>query len=483
MDMTDKSETVKRAYTLPPAFLERMQRILGDRYPAFLRSYDEPRTRGLRINRIKDPADAAANLPQMQAFGLRPVPWEPDGYYYDEDALPGKHPLHEAGVYYIQEPSAMAAVPLLEAEPGEKILDLCAAPGGKSTQIASAMRGRGILVCNEIHPERARTLSRNIERTGIPNAVVTSMQPDGLAGFLPAYFDRILVDAPCSGEGMFRKDPEAVGEWSPENVRLCADRQHGILQKAAEMLKAGGRLVYSTCTFAPEEDEEQVKRFLEERGDFSLLAMKKLYPHETAGEGHFVAAFQKEGILSKETGAVPAGRAGKRKVPVQLTEALKLWGQFYTETLSCSGSDAYPVSAMLSRSLTDAEDVQPVLFGEELYLMPAGFRADGIRILRAGLHLGTVCRNRFEPSHALAMALSPSDVIRPFELISPDGSELAASRYLAGESLPVPDGDLPAGSGNLRKGWVLMTVCGYSCGWGKISGGQVKNHYPKGLRR
>ena len=469
------------AGNLPAEYLERMKQMLGNDFPAFLRSYEEPRTRGLRINRLKDPAGLSAGLPQMKAFGLRPVPWELDGYYYSEDAAPGRSPLHEAGVFYIQEPSAMAVVPLLEAGPGDRVLDLCAAPGGKSTQIASYLRGKGLLVSNEIHPERARALSGNIERMGIANAVVTSMAPDKLAQAFPAYFDRILVDAPCSGEGMFRKDPGAVAEWSTENVRMCADRQRDILREAASMLKAGGRLVYSTCTFSPEEDEEQVRRFLEERGDLSLLCMKKLYPHEIEGEGHFAAVFVKEGGTSGASGAgwgpAASGREKKSRISGPMADALKLWEQFYREYF-----DGPRSPAMFSRTLTDLENVQPVLFGDALYLAPAGFRTDGIRILRAGLHLGTVCRGRFEPSHALAMALEKEAAGQAFELIPENGEEGTAYRYLSGESIFCgEDGGCPAGT--LRKGWVLMTVCGFSAGWGKYAGGQIKNHYPKGLRR
>ena len=230
---------------LPTAFLQRMQRMLGPEYPAFLRSYDRPRSVGLRFNPLK-----GADLPRL-SFGLTPVPWAPHGYFYDPATRPGLHPYHEAGVYHLQEPSAMAPAVLLDAQPGELVLDLCAAPGGKSTQIAAALQGQGLLVCNEINPGRAKILARNIERMGITNALVLQETPQRIAAAFPHCFDRVLVDAPCSGEGMFRKEAAASADWSEATVAHCAARQQEILDAAAVLLKAGGRLVYSTCTFAP----------------------------------------------------------------------------------------------------------------------------------------------------------------------------------------------------------------------------------------
>ena len=249
---------------LPQEFLERMENMLGEEYPAFLKSYDIARYQALRLNPQK--GDDASFLNRM-VFSLERVPWAEHGYYYTAQDTPGKHPYHEAGVYYIQEPSAMAPAAYLTRQmadgAGERILDLCAAPGGKSTQIAAAMAGRGILISNEIHPARAKILSENIERMGIANAVVTNETPQRLAEHFSEYFTRIMVDAPCSGEGMFRKNEEACEQWSTQNVELCADRQDEILDCAASMLAGGGRLVYSTCTFAPAEDEGSIGGFLE----------------------------------------------------------------------------------------------------------------------------------------------------------------------------------------------------------------------------
>ena len=283
---------------LPEKFLARMQQQLGDEYDEYLRSLQRPRAVALRFNPLK------GDIPVLPFVG-EPVPWEPMGYYYDPDSRPGLHPYHEAGVYYLQEASAMASAALLEPQPGEIILDLCAAPGGKSTQIAGRMQGKGLLVSNEINQKRAKVLSRNIERLGIGNAVVTGEAPAALADRFPGFFHRIMVDAPCSGEGMFRKEEAAITDWSEENVEMCARRQAEILDCAAVMLRPGGRLVYSTCTFAPQEDEEAVEAFLARHPEFeaepvnapwfqeSRPGMYRLWPHKLLGEGHFAAVLRK----------------------------------------------------------------------------------------------------------------------------------------------------------------------------------------------
>ena len=251
---------------LPQGFPERMLHLLGEaEFAEFLASYERPRSAGLRLNPRK-PLPDGASLPFCEAQ----VPWEPNGYYVCEGSRPGLHPWHDAGAYYLQEPSAMAPARLLDAQPGERVLDLCAAPGGKTTQLAAAMQGRGLLVCNEIHPRRAQVLASNIERLGIPNALVLSEHPAKLAQRFPGYFDRILVDAPCSGEGMFRKEEAAVTDWSEATVAMCAARQQEILASAAEMLAPGGRLVYSTCTFSPEENEGVISAFLHAHPAFSV---------------------------------------------------------------------------------------------------------------------------------------------------------------------------------------------------------------------
>ena len=317
---------------LPAEFEERMKQLLGGEYCRFAESYEKERAQGLRMNRLK--GEREDFLRQFADFGLRPVPWAADGFYYDGETRPGKSPYHEAGAYYIQEPSAMSVVSLLDPRPGERVLDLCAAPGGKTSHAASLLGGTGLLVSNEIHPARARILSQNVERMGCRETAVTSASPAELIPYFPEYFDCMIVDAPCSGEGMFRKDEEARLQWSAENVRLCAERQQEILEAAASMLRPGGRLVYSTCTFAPEEDEQAVDRFLERHGEFSvvkdrtlpglsaghpewsesgrpdLAGTHRIWPHLAEGEGHFLALLEKKAESPKES--EEAGRGKKR---------------------------------------------------------------------------------------------------------------------------------------------------------------------------
>lgn len=459
---------------LPQEFTDRMKNMLGEEYPAFEESYQKENYQALRVNPLK----ADRTLFARQApFSLEAVPWELNGFYYAPKNRPGKHPYHEAGVYYIQEPSAMLPAGLLEVQPGERVLDLCAAPGGKSTQLGAAMDGSGILICNEIHPARAKILSGNIERIGIRNALVMNETPGRLQEHFAGYFDRILVDAPCSGEGMFRKNEEASKEWSRENVRLCAVRQDEILDCAALMLGAGGRLVYSTCTFAPDENEGSVSRFLMRHPEFVIegAAMKegmepgnpawcdcpisqeqgdikrtiRLWPHKIQGEGHYAAVLVKTG--ERRVVARAESRFGEEKGIAE--KECPQYLQFAEENLRTN---------LPGRLL---------LFGEQLYLMPEGTPSlRGLKVLRPGLHLGTMRKKRFEPSHALALALSAGEVCRSFDF-SADGEGILA--YLNGETFGA-DGE---------KGWYLITVDGFSTGWGKLAGGIMKNHYPKGLRK
>lgn len=451
---------------LPKDFTNRMQKMLGEEYEEFLKSCQKDRLHGLRINARKTGKN---EFLEKSPFRLTDIPWARYGFYYPAEEQPGKHPYHEAGVYYIQEPSAMLPAVLLDAQPGERVLDLCAAPGGKTTQIADSMEGRGILVCNEIHPARAKILSENVERMGVRNAVVLNETPERLAGFFPDYFDRILVDAPCSGEGMFRKNIAAGEEWSAENVRLCAARQDAILESAQSMLRPGGTLVYSTCTFAPEENEGTVARFLKMHPGFSAAETEKqsgfcsgrpdwageaaeglentvrLWPHKIAGEGHYAAVLQKDGGCAHRA-KYSGGKSLREK-------EYRPFLDFAKEYLNTSFEGTY------------------LRFGDQLYLAPDQLPLlKGIRVLRPGLHLGTMKKERFEPSHALALAAKPEDVRLIFPLQS---RSREIFYYLSGMTL----------AGGAGKGWHLVTVDGYSIGWGKLAGGTVKNHYPKGLRR
>lgn len=431
---------------IPQAFLDRLQRQLGEEYPAFLASLERPRAVALRFNPAKGPAPS---LP----FVKEPVPWEPMGFYYDPQSRPGLHVYHECGVYYLQEASAMSAVALLDPQPGERICDLCASPGGKTTQITGRMGGEGFLLANEYSPKRAKILSRNLERMGVGNALVTNESVDRLAGRLGGYFHRVLVDAPCSGEGMFRKEEAAVTDWSQETVEMCARRQAEILQAAAELVCPGGRLVYSTCTFSPEENEETVKAFLAVHPEFSPEpvdapwftpagpGMVRLWPHKLLGEGHFAAVLRREGSPESAAPRIrePEGAALPRD-----------WSDFAMDL----GIRLPPGRA--------------AVFGQTLYWVPREMPGlDGLRVLRAGLELGELKKDRFEPAHALALWLN---TCRREVSLPPEGPEIQA--YLHGDVIPCGE-----------KGWCLVKAGEYAIGWGKGDGRMLKNHYPKGLRR
>ena len=601
MEGLQSGQQEKNMIHLPEQFVNRMRKMLGEEeLRAFLSSYDRPMARGLRVNPLKCPETQDRWLTDLvKLHDLRTVPWAvPYGYYYAEELRPGRSPLHEAGLFYIQEPSAMAAAALSElvsdadgragdfgspsvpeteicAIPadsdsflqedlqrlmrreefcqGEKVLDLCAAPGGKTTMLAAAMRGRGLLVANEIDAGRARILSQNVERMGITNALVLNESPEGLADRFPAFFDRVLVDAPCSGEGMFRREEQALSMWSEANIARCAARQAQILDCAAGMVKSGGFLIYSTCTFSPEEDEGSIAGFLGRHPEFSVVNVPallgeermrawgfdtgrpewagmrpfdaglagtiRLWPHRLKGEGHFIAVLQKEGMRSLE--AVPAGAgmgtlpsgsgsaagrsaAGAGRGPESRTGRRAAQTGADDSWVSAEGragrGDSFrssdrrdgkknasdkEVSALLSAFC--AENITAdlpgrvaresgsglVRFGDALWLMPYRdeISTEGLRVLRPGLQLGTVRKGRFEPDHALAMALHPGEAARVLDLAA---GAPEASAFLRGESLPC-DAAL--------KGWTLVAIGGISAGWGKASGGILKNHYPKGLRR
>ncbi len=420
-----------------------MRGQLGDEYLPFLRSLERPRAVALRFNPLKGPRPSLS-------FVKEPVPWEENGFYYDPEARPGLHPYHDAGVYYLQEASAMSAVALLSPQKGERICDLCAAPGGKSTQIAGRMAGEGFLLCNEINPKRAKILARNLERMGVGNALVTNESPENLAGRLPGFFDRVLVDAPCSGEGMFRKEEAAVTDWSEDTVRMCAQRQRQILHAGAALVKPGGRLVYSTCTFAPLENEETVAAFLADHPDFCREVVDapwftpgepgcyRLWPHKLLGEGHFVSVMRRRVGEAGDTPLEPA-----QKLPGE-------WTAF-----------AAALGIRLPRG-------KAVSFGTELFWAPEEMPAlRGLKVLCPGLALGECRKGRFEPAHALALWLKDGSVTEDFAW---DSQEI--ERYLRGEVVP-----------SRQKGWCLVRTDGYTLGWGKGDGTVLKNHYPKGLRR
>ena len=421
---------------LPQEYLNRMQKRLGEAYPAFLRCYEEAPVRGVRANLLKLTAQAFAAL---APFAHDPVPWAEGGFYTDAEKL-GHSPLHHAGLCYVQEPSAMCAAPLLNAQPGERVLDLCAAPGGKTTQLAAAMRGQGTLIANEYVYERARILSQNVERLGVGNCAVVSADTASLAARFPQYFDKILVDAPCSGEGMFRKDAQAAGEWSVQNVERCIARQRAILDDAAAMLAGGGTLVYSTCTFEEGENEVQVAQFLQRHPDFVCVEQHLLLPHAVRGEGHFAAVLQK-------------GDGQRRDAPA------------LSRVRNAQAERAYAAFAADFFVRPPAGEVTALPDGR-MYLLPERLPAPCGRLLRAGVELGAFDGKRFAPAHALAMWAGAENVRFTRAL-----SEEECTRWLRGETL--------AGGGS---GWGVVTRNGYPLGLFKAAGGTLKNHYPRGLR-
>ncbi len=479
---------------LPEAFIKRIDDLLGKEAEAFFASYETPAHRAVFLNPLAaSPETLCDILDTCQLPLLSPVPWETKGRYYEESIPLGKHIFHEGGFYYIQEPSAMAPANFLAPRPGERVLDLCAAPGGKTTQLGCKLQGEGLLVSNEIHPERARILSENVERMGLSNVIVTSAAPDGLAARFPMVFDRILVDAPCSGEGMFGKNEEAILQWSEENVALCAERQFDILQHADLMLRPGGYIAYSTCTFSKEENEDLIRRFLETHPLYELCdlplcggmihgfseaypdKMIRLLPHRLEGEGHFAALLYKKSPADAGSfGLLKPEKQKKKKTPSTSVSLSPLF-----DFLNASLSDT-PKSAAAKRlkALTPSvADDQLFFMGSQIYLLPDPLirpHLQSLKLLRPGLHLGSLEKGRFEPSMALARALLVDD-INYYVNLSPvsDQDRALLASYFAGNTFPYEG----------EKGWYLVAMAGRGMGWGKLAGGIMKNHYPKGLRK
>lgn len=450
---------------LPAEFKERMQKMLKDEYPEFEKVFDSEYSHtAIRINTAKSGAeDAVLRL----LDNPEQVPWCGSGYYTDKNILSGNHPYHIAGLFYFQEPSAMCVAEALNIAPTDRVLDLCAAPGGKSTQAGSIVGKEGLLVANEIIPKRANILAENTERFGIKNVLVTNESPERLEKKFENFFDKIIVDAPCSGEGMFRKEPQAAEEWSLEHTHSCAKRQLNILNSAAKMLARDGYIVYSTCTFAPCENEGVADEFLKQHLDFEsvnidkfgmlsdgngawvqsehdMSGTKRIFPHKVKGEGHFVALFRKKGGTKNNM---------NNKLPQQkeLKDALTLYRKFERDSLNITLDGNF------------------VLFADNLYRLANGITdIDKIKTVRAGLHLGICKKGRFEPSQALCTALEARDFKKTLNY-GCDSTEI--NNFLKGMTV---DADV--------NGWVCITADGFPLGWGKGSGGIVKNHFPKYLR-
>lgn len=452
----------EEATTLPQQFIKKYRLLLGEEASVFFSALEQGSVKkGFRWNPLKP-----AGLDMVQTYHseeLQPAPYSNEGFL---GTVNGKSFLHQAGYEYSQEPSAMIVGTAAAAKPGEKVLDLCAAPGGKSTQLAAQMKGKGLLVTNEIFPKRAKILSENIERWGVSNAIVTNHAPAELVPHFSGFFDRIVVDAPCSGEGMFRKDPNAIKEWTEESPLYCQKRQQEILSSAIKMLKNKGQLIYSTCTFAPEENEEIISWLVENypvtieeipltqsvssgRSEWgSVAGLEKtirIWPHKDQGEGHFVAklTFHGQNQMHKE-------KKTRKKSKVQMTkEQEKLWTEF-------SNDFHYEATGRL------------LVFNDHLWEVPElAPSLDGLKVVRTGLHLGDFKKNRFEPSYALALATKKIENIPCLPITQKEWQS-----YTAGETFQ-RDGN---------QGWVLLVLDKIPVGFGKQVKGTVKNFFPKGLR-
>ena len=454
----------------PKLFEQRMQLLLRDKFEDFANGYALPLRRGLRINTAKT---AENEFIKQFPHPLEKAPFADNSFYLDAEHKAGSDPLHHAGAYYMQEPSASSAVSVLDPQAGERILDLCAAPGGKSTQIATRLGKRGLLWSNEFVLSRARILQQNLERWGYRNQVISSQDTAVLCEGLRDYFDAVLVDAPCSGEGMFRKEPQALSEWSIDNIRLCANRQDEILQNAAKAVKPGGRIVYSTCTFAPEENEGTVYRFLSSHPNFTLEPIcvdwgcpgisadrvqaicpevddsvdfsksRRIFPQH-GGEGHFIALL----------------RRNDEDIPAAVTE-------YNYPQKDIHRQDA---EELYRSCFTDEPDGVFVTFGEQVRLLPHNLPScNGLGVLCAGVAVATVCKNRLELAHSICLA-SHIENCRQYVDLSLTDTRLIA--FLHGEEIACEG----------QSGWTVVGVNGIPIGFGKASNGRLKNRYPKGLR-
>lgn len=455
---------------LPELFEEKMKTLLKDEYTDYINCYDEPRHYGLRVNTNKISVE---DFLKIAPWTLEPIPWISNGFYYEGDQIqPAKHPYYFAGLYYLQEPSAMTPANRLPIEPGDKVLDVCAAPGGKATELGAKLEGKGVLIANDISNSRAKGLLKNLELFGIGNMLVLSEEPGKLMEYFPEYFDKILIDAPCSGEGMFRKDKKMVKAWEEHGPEFFSKIQRSILTQAAAMLKPGGMLLYSTCTFDPSENEQSIEYLLEQYPEFQIESIApyegfvdgipevslsgkeelkktvRIFPHKMKGEGHYLALLRKGPAQVKEEATKKT--SSKKKLPEELE-------RFWKE-----------VSWELDPARLD-------IHGERVYYMPEGLpKLNKIRFLRSGLLLGELKKNRFEPSQALAMHLKKEEYAKILDFSISDERVV---KYLKGDTLEVEDLTTVK-----DKGWYLVCVDGYPLGFGKLSNQMLKNKYLPGWR-
>lgn len=468
---------------LPQSFLDSMKEILGEDYEAFLAGFDGQRQYGLRVNTLK------MNLEEFERiapFHLKKVPWISNGYFYEAEDVPAKHPFYSAGLYYLQEPSAMTPASRLKVQPGERVLDLCAAPGGKATELGAALQGEGLLVANDINTARARALLRNLELFGISNSFVTNEPPHVLAERFPEFFHKIMVDAPCSGEGMFRKNPAVVDSWQEKGPEYFSKLQREIIVQAADMLLPGGMMFYSTCTFSPLENEKTITHLLKERPDMEVIPMedyegfaegltsyrgevfdescklcRRIWPHKMSGEGHFMA------LLHKKNGV-------QQQVQQTVSQSSIWWEKckgLNKEQKAAAEDFFFHVNIAYDEKRIDVR-------GDNLYYLPAPkYDGRGLHFLRNGLFMGEFKKKRFEPSQPFALALHAQDFDQVLDFPADDER---LSRYLRGETLDVSD--LIAGE-KKRKGWQLVMVAGHPLGFGKLVNNNLKNKYPAGWRK
>lgn len=459
---------------LHPAFLARMKEMLGEEYDSFIKSYEVPRTYGLRVNTAKISCE---EFEKLVPFPVTPIPWIPNGYFYPEDVRPSYCPFYQAGLYYLQEPSAMTPASCLPVTPGENALDLCAAPGGKTTELGARLNGEGLLVANDISASRTRALLRNVELFGFTNAFVANETPARLRDRFPEFFHKILLDAPCSGEGMFRKEEALARDWTPEKSQELAAIQRELILQAADMLRPGGQLLYSTCTFAPDEDEGVVSWLLENRPDMELIELPSyegftpgvpewgngdprltrcvhLFPHTMQGEGHFMALFRKEG----RTDLIGTMSSAKSNADT------RKWLELFLAEIGLKTLGGKPFDWNRVETRKDKVYYLPPLTGD--------FR--GLTFLRNGLYLGNLKKNRFEPSEPFALALHKDDAEA---VISLPVSDERLTRYLKGETLNIEPEEAAH-----TKGWHLLCADGYPIGFGKLVGATLKNKYPAGWR-
>ena len=484
---------------LPQSFLDSMKEILGEDYEAFLTGFDGQRQYGLRVNTLK------MNLEEFERiapFHLKKVPWISNGYFYEAEDVPAKHPFYSAGLYYLQEPSAMTPASRLKVQPGERVLDLCAAPGGKATELGAALQGEGLLVANDINTARAKALLRNLELFGISNSFVTNEPPHVLAERFPEFFHKIMVDAPCSGEGMFRKNPAVVDSWQEKGPEYFSKLQREIIVQAADMLLPGGMMFYSTCTFSPLENEKTITHLLKERPDMEVVPMedyegfaegltsykdegfdesckfcRRIWPHKMSGEGHFMALLHKKSGAEQEIKSdEKASKKSKKAKKKQQTETLS---SVWWEKCKSLSKEQKAAAEDFFAHVNIAYDVGRIdVRGDNLYYLPEPeYDGRGLHFLRNGLFMGEFKKKRFEPSQPFALALRAQDFDQVLDFPADDER---LSRYLRGETLDVSD--LIAGE-KKRKGWQLVMAAGYPLGFGKLVNNNLKNKYPAGWRK